>query len=67
MQILPGESLSFPDLIAKKQADGARKLEILRSLSDEERKALNERSAAECIRIAAEFGKSRRFEFGGKI
>lgn len=67
MQILPSEPLSIPELIAKKQADGARKLEILRGLSDEERRALNERSAAECLRIAAEFGKSRRFEFGGKV
>lgn len=67
MQILPDELPSFAEMLAKKQADGARKLEILRSLSDEERRALNERSAAECLRIAAEFGKSRRFEFGGKI
>ncbi|MCP1496213.1 hypothetical protein J2Y86_000920 [Pseudomonas migulae] len=67
MQILPGESLSISELIAKKQDDGARKIEILRGLSDEERKALNERSAAECLRISAEFGKSRRFEFGGKV
>lgn len=66
MQILPDESPSFAEMLAKKEADGARKLEILRSLSEEERKALNERSIEACQRIAAEFGKSSRFVFTGK-
>lgn len=51
----------FAELIAKKQANAALKFNHLRSLSDEDRLALNKRSAEICEKIASDFSrKSRR-------
>jgi hypothetical protein len=60
MQLHASESSSFSDLMAQKQSAGVRKFEALRSMSDADRAALNERSGAVCQKIASEFGKSRR-------
>ena len=63
MQLRSADSASFSDLMAKKQAAGERKFENLRNMSPEERQALNERGAEMCLKIASEFGKSRRLVF----
>lgn len=50
----------FAEMIAKKRANAELKFNHLRSLSDEDRLALNERSAEICEKIASDFSKKSR-------
>lgn len=64
MRVNPQEYSSFPALMAKKQSAGERKFASLRSLSDEDRRAMNDNASDLCLSISLQFGKSKRFVFG---
>ncbi len=52
--------LSFAEILLLKQHSQKQKIDFLRNMSEEERNALNDRSAELCQKIASEFRKSRR-------
>lgn len=66
MQILSVSSSSFSDMMARKQSAGERKFEQIRSMSDADRMAMNDRAFGLCDQIAAQFGKSKRFVPGAR-
>lgn len=52
--------MSYSDMLVLKQLNQEQKIAALRSLSNDDRKQLNERNAELCEKISSEFGKSRR-------